>query len=653
MQPPTALLTAAERLAASAGVRAVVEAIGDWVDLGLCDAIAVWRLDRSRDTLRLAGSRQMDTDALEQWRPGPRPSGGLLWGALTRREVLDVRLAELPLALAAAPLSAEDDHWQVAPLLGPDGEEVGVAMAGFRLRPLLPRPWGPAGASLFRAEAHDAALWRAACFERLVALTRDGVIVSTPDGDLMAYNEALETHSGWSADDVRTHGWTILAYPDPEVRRDLHRALAALLRGQPSRGIVRTITRKDGTTAPTSVWSTLVPNPSGDAPAMLGVLRDVSSEQDSARARSRDASLTRLGRLAGGVAHEFNNLLGAIMGHAELLEMSSTDPKVVRRAQTILRASQRGATLSHQLLAFSGTTRMQTRAVLPGPLVEESVELLQGEVPIDIEVAPRLAPVEADVPQLQLALTNVLVNARLSTRTRIRVLVDTVPLPDDVAYRSEEAPPPGTPICRIRVCDDGPGFSPDAMGHLFEPFFSSRQGGHGLGLPAVRGILSTHRGAIDVTNHDGAQVDLYVPFSERPELTVPSSPVGHPEQPIAGRLWLVDDETALVEFGRITLEAQGYAVDSFSSAAELEAFLDTDPPRPDALLVDVVMPETPGPELVRRLRSRGIHAAVLYTSGYSPESAQLDAADGAFLQKPFNGQELAAAVRRLLVNRSR
>ena len=649
--PPTPLLTALERLVSASGVREVVEAIGDWCDLGLCDGIALWRLDAERDTLRVAGSRGVDEELLAAWRAGSRRAVSPLWGVLVRREAHALDLASMPLALAAALRGAKADHWLAVPLFGPEGEELGAAVAGFREVPAPALPWEAAGAALSRAMAFDHARWRGTWFDALAKLTNDGVILATSDGDVLAYNRALQQHTGWSLDDVRTHGWTHLVYPDPEVRSDLLRAIAALVQGQPSRGVVRPMTRKDGTTVQTSVWSHVLPNPTGEAPGLLGVMRDVSAEQARERARARDESLTRLGRLAGGVAHEFNNLLGAIMGHAELLQASSDHPVVQRRASTILTSSQRGAKLSRQLLAFSGTTRFQTRSMSPTALIRDAVELVRpaarDEVTLELTTDASLAAIEADAPQLQHALTNLLTNAEQAATHHVTIDVRAAVLPADVSFRAHNTAPPGTGMCRIRIHDDGDGFTPDALAHLFEPFFTSRPGGHGLGLPAVRGIIGTHRGAIHIHNRVGAIVDVYLAFSDRPELTLRRPQEGDTDVG-TGTVWLIDDETALLEFSRISLEVQGYSVGAFaSSQAALDA-VDTAPALPDLLVVDVVMPTMNGPELVAALQSRGVMCPVLYTSGYSPEEADMGGDPSGFLQKPFTGAELGGAVRRAL-----
>jgi len=625
----------------------------DWRDLGLVDAVAVWLTHPPTGLLRLAGRRGVGAN-LVNWRPGHRAGGGPLWQALTTGEPVRLDLGSVPLGLAAPLRMASVDHWTAHGLQAPDGEDddVGVVVVGQRHYTGDPLPLRVTAAALRRATQCDHHRWRSAWFDALAELVGDGAIVATPDGEVHAYNDALEGLTGWSFADVRTHGWTNLVYPDPEVRDELQRAIAALVLGQPSEGTVRTLARKDGTRLQASVWSRLLPHPSDQAPAMMGVFRDVTEARNLALQRSREDSLAKLGRLAGGVAHEFNNLLGAIMGHAELIEMASDDDQVRSRATTIVNSTRRGASLSKQLLAFSGATMSQSRPLRIESLVGETVELMQAAFPEPIELGvvfeEGLRPVEADAPQLQHALTNLITNARDAARHAVRVWVVRAELPDELSYRAPDAPPPGTQMCCVRVHDDGQGFTDDALAHLFEPFYTSKSRGHGLGLPAVRGIMGTHRGGLDVRYDDGAVVELYLPFSHRPELSLPQLTAGRATR--GGRLWLIDDESALLEFARISLEIEGYEVSAFAGGEAALAHARSGQAAPDLMVVDVVMPGMSGPEVVHALADAGVITPVLWTSGYTPESAQVPPDSGRFLQKPFTGRELAAEVARILAD---
>jgi len=620
-----------------------------WRDLGLVDAVALWGLQSTTDSMRLLDARGIGPN-LVNWRPGHRHDDGPLWRALRSDGEVSLDLAQVPLGLAAPLRACDASRWQATGLVSDDGVEVGVLLCGFRAWHGDPLPVGAVAAALTRARRADDAAWRAQWCEAMAPLLQDGIIIATPDGEVHAYNAALERLTGWTLDDVRTHGWTNLVYPDPAVRADLQRAIAALVLGKASEGTVRTMTRKDGQRVRASVWSRMVPHPAGDAPGLLGVIRDVTAERSVALQRSREDSLTKLGRLAGGVAHEFNNLLGAIMGHAELIEASTTDDGIRRRAATIVGSTRRGASLSKQLLAFSGSTMSQTQPMRAEGLVGETVELLQAAFPetlaLGLVCEGGLGPVEADAPQLQQALTNLITNARDAARKAVRVWVLRAPLPEAVRFRAADAPPPGTEMCCIRVQDDGEGFSADALAHLFEPFYSSKSRGHGLGLPAVRGIVGTHQGAVDVRNDDGAVIDLYLPFSSRPELALPELRAHHGSS--GGRVWLIDDESALLEFARISMEAEGYSVTAFAGGEAALAHARTGVDAPDILVVDVVMPGLAGPEVVDELAAIGCRAPVLWTSGYTPESAQVPHSAGRFLQKPFTGRELAAAIASIL-----
>ncbi len=653
---PQLQITALERLVAADGVASVLNSAGDWVDLGLVDAMAIWIRDRQHDLLRLAHVRGLP-ESLGEWRAGPPSPHSPLWSALERVEPSEIDVETVPLGLAVPLKECDATQFSVHPIRDPEGSPYGVVLVGLAphasRRDLRQLPWSALGAALHRACTTDSWHWRADWLDAIIPLLTDGLIVAGPDGELHAYSPSMRKMVGWTEADVRKHGWMSLVYPDPKEREAVSRALAALFLGEPSRGTVRPMATSFGTQAQVEVYSAIVPHPSGGSPAVLGLMRDVTQARAEARQRARDDALTRLGRMTGGVAHEFNNLLGAIMGHAELIATANAaDEATQRRARMVVAAAQRGGVLSRQLLAFSGATVSRIVPVPTPTLMAELTELYRPSLPrglaLDIDTSGCRCAIEADPAHIQQALMNLLVNAGEAARERVGVHVSEAGLPAEVRFASPEAPDPGTTMCRITVWDDGPGFATDALANLFEPFWTGKPQGHGLGLAAVRGIVGTHGGAIDVrSDSDGARVDVYLPISARPELALPE--LAATRHTGREKVWLVDDEEALLEFARIALQASGYHVRTFSRGASAVDAARTLPhdERPDVLVIDVVMPEMDGPSTVTALRELGIDAQLLWTSGYSPERARVPPT-GHFLQKPFAGSELGQAIARLV-----
>lgn len=534
------------------------------------------------------------------------------------------------------------------PLTGAGGDVVGAvllpegAREGAYVRAL--------GLVVERVLAVDATRQRAGLFDELAALTRDGVLAANVDGDLLAYSPSLEALTGWSTDDVRRHGWTNLVYTDPAVRADVQRGIAALLRGWPSEGVVRTLARKDGTEVRMAIWTRVVRDPGGGPPVVLAVFRDVTTDEETRRRSAREEGLAQLGRIAGRIAHEYNNLLCAVMGHAELIEATSGLPDpVVRRASTIVRSARRGAHLSSRLLAFTGTAQPRPEPVVVSEVIEQVRELYGPRLParVRLEVVVDGAPgrAEVDPTLLQQAVMNLVVNAAESMRFGglLQVRVRESALPEDVSYLAPGAPTAGTLMVEVRVSDEGPGFSQAAFEHLFEPFFTEKSDGHGMGLPAVRGMLAAHGGAARVDNGappTGAVFTIWLPRSTRPELMLADLP--RPSASLPRRAWILDDQDAVLEFSRVALEAAGVTVEVFRSLAALAAAPLEQLPPPDLLVFDVQLSDGDGPTALRLARERGVDAPVLWITGHTPDTLVMPA--GPVLRKPYTGADLLHAV---------
>ncbi|MCB9766247.1 MAG: PAS domain S-box protein [Alphaproteobacteria bacterium] len=505
-----------------------------------------------------------------------------------------------------------------------------------------------------RLRAHEAAARSQALMEATLDAVDQGVMCVTQAGDYLLYNPAMKTLSGWELEDVERRGWPNLVYPDPVYRAHV----MATIRSTVERNGYTTewtLTRRDGDTRQVQVSSRPVSLPGEEQPVLLGTFTDLTAQRAAQRSVVQEQNLRTLGRLVGSVAHDFNNTLAAICGHAELLVSDDADEER-HRAGVILEAARRGAALTDRMLALANPGQVRPVALDLDEELRAVCELVSTTMPEGVRLrvgAPQhLPPADADPGQLQQALLNLLANASeaVGADGEIRVTVDEAPLPDTLILRALDLDPTERHL-RITVRDDGPGFSDRAREHLFEDFFTEKPAGHGMGLTIVRGFVTTHRGGLAIRNDRGAVVELYLPMSQRS--LVPDAEERGQQSRGSERLWILDDEVALLEYVSIVLSRRGYAVRAFNTVGELvEAVGAPDVDLPQLLVLNIVLPTHHGGEVLRDLRRRGVTAPVLWMSGYTLETAGLEEGEPAgFLHKPFTGDELARSVRELLDRR--
>ncbi len=431
------------RVVGALGTRDVAEATRCLVDGGVVDGVAVYGPAEEREGAHLCLATYGSAVAAASLWPGRDEAGRALLGAGV--QLLSNGSALVPLR-----------H---------DGALVGaVKVWGWRVDlEVLVRCLSSLGPALARAVVADRASRDAAALHALLPLLGEGVLGVTTDGQVRLYSPPLQDLVGWTEEDVRRQGWTYLVY-DAAEREAATRAIAALVLGRPSRGVVRRLKHKSGAPLDVAISSAMVPDPAGGAPTLIGVMRDHTSAREARRRAERDESLARLGRLAGSVAHDFNNLLCAVMGHAELVEMFSGEPERVRsHAATIADAAERGARLARELLAFSGAGNSVAEAVDLAQTARSVVDLLRPQ--LGEGVAVRLfdrgaARVEADPGQVHQALMNLLRNAvdAVEGRGHIEVEVSDADIPAAATWRGPTSPAPGVRAVRVTVRDDGPGF---------------------------------------------------------------------------------------------------------------------------------------------------------------------------------------------------
>ncbi|MES1188056.1 MAG: ATP-binding protein [Myxococcales bacterium] len=393
-------------------------------------------------------------------------------------------------------------------------------------------------------------------------------------------------------------------------------------------------------------------------PARVAGFRDLrqtkrlqSERQKLEQQLQRSQRLDSLGVLAGGVAHDFNNLLVGVIGNASLLLATLSDPLDRQAAESIMAAGERAATLTRQMLAYAGRQDLGRREPVDlEALFRELRTLLDATLSKKAQVTLSFEPesiVLGDRATLTQVLMNLLTNAsdalagkpgKIEVRTRhVR----------ELDARWDDAL--GASVGRgnwllIEVEDDGVGMDESTRQRVFEPFFSTKEHGHGLGLAACLGIVQSHGGALLLESEPerGSRFSLVLPASERDaaEQPAPSSLLGQP-----CRVLVIDDEQLVRAQLRRSLELRGYQVDE---ACDGLSGVAAHAHRPaDVLVIDMTMPDIDGAEVVRRIRQAGSKVAIVLSSGYQAQTAAERLEPNAyqvFLPKPYGMNELVQAL---------
>ena len=473
----------------------------------------------------------------------------------------------------------------------------------------------------------------------------------------LAVNGAAVAHYGYTREEFL--GMTI-ADIRPDVERD---ALKARIAGA-GPGLTKAGTwhhrRKDGSVLEVEVSSHAVSF--GAVPARLVMANDVTERRRLEQQLRQAQKMEAVGRLAGGVAHDFNNILGVIMGYGDILSrrLPGGDP-LAGKVREIVKAAERAAALTRQLLAFSRQQVLQPRVLDLNVVMGEMDKLLRRLIGENIELKTRqqerLGSVMADPGQMEQVIMNLAVNARDAMPEGGSLLLETRDVDLDAAYVRMHRNAHAGPHVMLAVSDTGEGMDAETMSRIFEPFFTTKpQGkGTGLGLSTVYGIVEQSGGSIEVYSEKGRGTTFktYLPRVERP--AEPAAPTA-PEPPPTGSetVLLVEDEPALRGMIREALEDAGYRVLEAGTPRQALAIAESHHGNIHLMLTDVVMPGMSGRELAERLKPLRPGVAVIYMSGYTDDAigqhGLLDAGTH-FLQKPFTFHQLLQKCREALGER--
>jgi PAS domain S-box-containing protein len=390
-----------------------------------------------------------------------------------------------------------------------------------------------------------------------------------------------------------------------------------------------------------------------------GIARDVTERMQLEEQLRNAQQMEAIGRLAGGVAHDFNNILSIIMGHGELLLAAVGANEYARNGlEQIRRAAERAASLTQQLLAFSRKQVLQPKVLDLNEAVADVQKMLARVIGEDIELIaslhPSLATVKADPGQIEQVLMNLAINARDAMPQGGKLLMETLNVDAGTELARDLDLTPG-PYAMLKVTDTGHGMEAATLAHVFEPFFTTKPMGKGtgLGLSTVYGIVKQSGGSIQVESGVGLGTSfrIYLPVAEGAAGKRRETVVGTRVEGGMETILITEDEPDLRDLARIFLEGYGYKVLVAASAEQAIEIADSLNGSIDLLLTDVIMPGMSGRQLAERILSKRPQTKIVYMTGYTDDMVvqhKVLEPGVNLLQKPFGKVDLALKVRSTL-----
>jgi len=447
--------------------------------------------------------------------------------------------------------------------------------------------------------------------------------------------------------------WNRIVHPE-DLARVQAAVLAALKGTVPTYEARYRAVRKDGGVLQLHAKGTTVRDANGRATRFAGFIRDVTQELAAEASRVQSQKLESLGLLAGGIAHDFNNLLTVLSASVSLAERQ-TGPQLTETLNTASLAVERATALTRQLLAYAGRSKISQVPLDLNQVVSAIGELLtvsiSRKVTLSRVLAPELPQVLGDDGQLQQVVMNLVTNAaeaigdREGSVTLRTELVELTSTPDDVV-----GPSPLGRVVKLSVSDTGAGMSAEVKALIFDPFFSTKGSGRGLGLAALAGILRSHDGAIGLTSTvgEGTTFSVYLPALDGPAKPAPKERTATVRTPLGARVLLVDDEPLLRRSASRLLGVLGCTVVEAGTGLEAVQKVTAAPTDFDVVLMDLTMPEMDGYEATRRISTIAPALPVVLSSGYSAADGG-DLPEGVrSLSKPYDAKRLEATLREVL-----
>jgi len=445
-------------------------------------------------------------------------------------------------------------------------------------------------------------------------------------------------------------------YTNPEERNEL---LKAILDSGKVANFEVHLTDKDGSQHSVELNATLYRDQKGNPIKLIGSMRDISKRKRLEARLRQSQKMEAIGSLAGGIAHEFNNILGTIIGNTELainyVPESNPAWNCLKEIQT---ASLRAKDVVRQILGFARKSVFQLVPVQISPIFSEILELIRASIPTTIEIRRNLScksdTVMADPTQISQVLMNLCINANNAMRGKggvLEVKLEDTILDEKSATRYEDLSPGN--YVKLVVKDSGHGIDPKIIDRIFDPYFTttSLAEGSGMGLAVVHGIVKHHKGAITVASEPGKGTVFEVlfpltkPEAEQKTREPKALPTGNE------KILFVDDEASLVKMAKQWLEIQGYQVEAKNDPVEALELFRSRPDMFDLIITDMTMPKMTGDKLAKEILNIRPDMPIILCSGFSEKidaEKAMELGIRKYVEKPLNMSDFVVAIRKVL-----
>jgi two-component system cell cycle sensor histidine kinase/response regulator CckA len=490
----------------------------------------------------------------------------------------------------------------------------------------------------------------------LLDQAQDAILVRDLDHNIRFWNKGAEKIYGWTAEEVIGKNVKDLLFKEPSVQ--FAEARKAVLADGEWQGEIRQ-TRRDGEEITVESRWTLVRDEKGQPNSILVINTDITEKKRMESQFLRAQRMESIGTLAGGIAHDLNNVLSPILMAIDMLQLKTTDEASKKWLDVLRTNAERGGNMVRQVLSFARGVEGERVALQPKHLIKEIVKILRETLPKSLEISFQIPNdlwiISADATQMHQVLMNLCVNARdaMPEGGSIAIKAENVFVDENYARMHLEAKPGR--FVMISVADTGPGMTPEIQSRIFEPFFTTKEmtKGTGLGLSTALTIVKSHGGFINVYSelHKGSQFTLYLPAVDMPGAADAAAlqtnlPLGHGELVL-----VVDDEESIREITRGTLETFGYKVLTASDGTEALALYADKKNEIAVVLTDMVMPFMDGSATIRALQRMDPKVRIIAASGLGAgQRAGEGALEGVsvFLNKPYTAEKLLNTLAQVL-----